>query len=462
MSAGGAPTSGQSFEIDRSQRKFGPIWLQPGLAPLNVCALFFAGMMTIIFVTGIGVLQPYLLNAHLQMPNAEQGVFIGDLTVFIEVLAILLALVFGVLADKVGRVPLWVFAFIVIAVACALLPLASTPEMFILWRVLMGVGFAAGTLMLGTTIADYPQNASRGKLISINGVITGLGVVLIASFGFAQLPKVFAGMGYDPVTAGTYTFWLMAGFAAVAAVITGFALKDGRPTEAKESRDEKKPFLQTFTEGFAEARRNPRLSIAGVAYFVSRGDLIVMTTFLSLWIVAAGTDVGVSAEDASSRAGQLFGISQLAMLMFMPVMGILVDKFDRVTVLALSMGIATLGYFLLGIVGNPFETAWIYPVVIAAGAGEACILVSGPALVGQEAPAKVRGSVFGLMGFCGAVGVLVHSKVNGELFTAFSYQMPFLYMAVMNAIVCVMAVLVRLKTGSMRQTQPAAQSTAAE
>lgn len=454
MAAGGPPT----FEIDRNQRKFGPIWLTAGIGPLNVSTLFFSGMMTIVFVTGIGVLQPYLLNAHLGMPTQDQGAFIGDLTVFIEILAIILALVFGAMSDKVGRVPLWVGAFVLITIACILLPLATTPDMFIIWRVVMGVGFAAGTLMLGTTIADYPQNASRGKLISINGVITGIGVVFVAAFGFSQLPLIFKGLGYDQVAAGTYTFWLMAGIAAIAAVVTGLGLKDGRPDQV----DEKKPFLTNLKEGFAETKRNPRLSIAGVAYFVSRGDLIVMTTFLTLWIVAAGVDVGIAAEDAQSRAGQLFGISQLAMLLFMPVMGFLVDRFDRVTVLALSMGIATLGYFLLGIVGNPFETAWIYPVVIAAGAGEACILVSGPALVGQEAPAKMRGAVFGMMGFCGAAGVLIHSKVNGELFTAVSYQTPFLYMAALNALVAVLAIAVRLKTGAQHLKQPAEKPAAAE
>lgn len=454
MAAGGPP----SFEVDRSQRKFGPIWLTAGIGPLNVSTLFFSGMMTIVFVTGIGVLQPYLLNAHLNMPTQDQGAFIGDLTVFIEILAIVLALVFGALSDKVGRVPLWVGAFVFVAIACVLLPLATTPEMFIVWRVLMGVGFAAGTLMLGTTIADYPQNASRGKLISINGVITGIGVVFVAAFGFSQLPVFFTGLGYDQVASGTYTFWLMAGIATIAAVVTGLGLKDGRPDQV----DEKKPFWSNLKEGFAETKRNPRLSIAGVAYFVSRGDLIVMTTFLTLWIVAAGVDVGIAAEDAQSRAGQLFGISQLAMLLFMPVMGFLVDRFDRVTVLALSMGIAAFGYFLLGIVGNPFETAWIYPVVIAAGAGEACILVSGPALVGQEAPGKVRGAVFGMMGFCGAAGVLIHSKVNGELFTAISYQTPFLYMAVLNALVAVLAIWVRMKTGSQNVKPPEAQPSAAE
>jgi hypothetical protein len=72
-----ASAGSPNFEIDRSQRRLGPIWLTPGIGPINVLTLFFAGMMTIVFVTGIGVLQPYLLNEHLNMPNSEQGNFIG-------------------------------------------------------------------------------------------------------------------------------------------------------------------------------------------------------------------------------------------------------------------------------------------------------------------------------------------------------------------------------------------------
>lgn len=439
------------FEIDRSQRRLGPIWLTPGILPGNVLVLFFSAMMTIIYVTSIGVLLPYLLTGHLGMPTVEQGEFVGNLTVAIEIIALLLVLPFGGLADKIGRVPVFTGAFILVCIPCILLPLASTPGMLVAARVLMGVGLAAGTLMLGTIIGDYPQNASRGKLISINGVITGFGVVLIASFGFAQLPKLLSARGFDTVTAGTYTFWLMAALAAAAALITWFGLRDGRPDKSVE----KDSLMETLKKGVAATRGNPRLSIAGVAYFVSRGDLIVMTTFLTLWIVAVGTDSGVPIEDAQARGGMLFGISQLAMIMFMPVMGFLVDRFDRVSVLAFSMGVAAAGYFLLSQAGNPFTSPWIFAVVIAAGAGEACILVSGPALVGQEAPGKVRGAVFGTMGFCGALGVLIHSKVCGELFSGVSYQTPFLYMGALNALVAVLAIFVRLKTGE-HVAQPAA------
>ncbi|MBT7450115.1 MAG: MFS transporter, partial [Rhodospirillaceae bacterium] len=229
-------------------------------------------------------------------------------------------------------------------------------------------------------------------------------------------------------------------------------LKDGRPN----TTEEKDPFLVNLRNGFNETKRNPRLSIAGVAYFVSRGDLIVMTTFLTLWIVAVGTDAGLEATAATEGAGRIFAVSQTAMLLFMPVMGFLVDRFDRVSVLSFSMGVAAIGYLALGIVGNPFESAFIYPVAILAGAGEACILVSGPALVGQEAPGKFRGAVFGMMGFCGALGVLVHSKVCGVLFDGFTYQTPFLYMAGLNAVVALGAMAVRMKTGSQHIAQPIA------
>jgi len=54
-----------------------------------------------------------------------------------------------------------------------------------------------------------------------------------------------------------------------------------------------------------------------------------------------------------------------------------------------------------------------------------------------------------MMGFCGALGVLIHSKVCGMLFDGFTYQTPFLYMAGLNALVGIGALLVRLKTGAI-------------
>ena len=139
------------------------------------------------------------------------------------------------------------------------------------------------------------------------------------------------------------------------------------------------------------------------------------------------------AAEAQATAGRLFGVSQLAMLMFTPIMGIMVDRFDRVTALAIAMAIATVGYLALGLVGDPFTSRWMILCAILGGAGEACVVVSGPALVGQEAPARIRGSIIGMVGMFGAVGVLVHSKIAGMLFDAW--------------IICVAAIAVRVVYG---------------
>jgi MFS family permease len=434
------------YEIDRSQRKLGPIWLSPGIKPFNVIALFYACTMTIVFVTSLGLLYPYLLHEHLKMPTEIQGDFTGNLTVMTEIVAIGVVLGAGVLSDRVGRRPLYVIGFLIVCASFALLPLARTPGTLILGRILLAVGLATCLMMLASVIADYPQNASRGKLISINGVITGLGVLLLATLVFAQLPEFFSGRGVAPILAGTYTFWLIGGLALVTALVVRVSLKGGHAIAQRE----RVPLSKLLRTGIGEVRKNPRLGLTCAAYFVSRGDLAIFVIFFSLWIVAAGTDAGLSVAEAQSTAGRLFGVSQLAMLLFTPVMGVIVDRFDRVTALAIAMAIATAGYLALGFVGDPFSSPWIYAVAIFGGAGEACVLVSGPALVGQEAPAKIRGSIIGLVGLFGVVGVLIHAKIAGLLFDVWMYQAPFVYMAVFNAIVCIGAILVRIKYGSSK------------
>ena len=411
-------------------------------------------MVTIVFITAIGVLLPYLLHVHLKMPTEVQGNFTGNLVVIVELITIAIAIPVGIASDRWGRRPLYTIGFLMVFVGLVLLPLARTEETLVLYRLFSGAGLAIGTTILAATIADYPQNASRGKFISFNGVITGLGVILLSALLFGQLPKFFVARGTDEYEAGTYTFWAMAALALLTAFVTYAGLRAGRAV-AHASRH----FGELIRTGFAEVRKNRRLGLACAAYYVSRGDLTVFAMFFTLWLVAVGTDAGMMTSDAQSAASRLFGIAQLSMLLFTPVMGWMVDQLDRIVVLAISMGLAFVGYLALGTVDDPLNSPLMYGAAMLGGFGEAGVLVSGPALVGQEATPKARGSIIGFVSFFGAIGVVVNSKISGDLFDGWMYQGPFVFMAGMNLLVCLAAIALRaweIRTGFVAHPTAAA------
>jgi MFS family permease len=432
-------TDNAAFEIDRTQRRLGPIWLTPGVMPGHVLTLFYSSMITIVFITSIGVLFPYLLHEHLKVPTEVQGNYTGNLIVILELTVIAIAIPVGIASDRWGRRPIFTAGFLIVFISLVLMPLARTGEALVLYRVMSGVGVAFGTTMMATTIADYPQNASRGKFISINGIITNIGVILLTAVVLSQLPQFFIGRGADAYAAGSYTFWTMAGLALLTALITWTGLKGGRAIAHASRR-----FSDLLLTGAAEVRRNPRLRLACAAYFVSRGDLTVFVMFFTLWLVAVGTDAGMPTAEAQSAAGRMFGIAQVSMLLFTPVIGWMVDYFDRVVALAISMAIAFIGYLALGIVVDPLNSPWMYLAAVLGGAGEAAVVVSGPALVGQEAAPKVRGSIIGFVTLFGALGVLINSKISGVIFDAWMYQAPFVFMAGMNLLIVIAAMAVRL------------------
>lgn len=439
MNANSAPAAAPA------RARLGPILLSPGTRPRHALALFYSSTLMMVLINVVVLLNPYLLHEHLAMPTEVQGNFTGNLTVLLEIIVFVVVVPLGSLSDRLGRRPIFVAAFLIFALGLALLPLAGDSREFVMVRCLLAVGSACGVTMVAAVLADYPDNSARGKMIGINGVCTGLGLVAIASFGFVQLPEWLASRGLGAVQAGTWTFVLAAAIALLSAGVARIGLKGCDQDTVGPARQ---AFIDQVRVGFGSISGNPRLQLGAMATFVSRGDLMVLAGFFSLWLVALGTDRGMATADAQGLAGRIFGISQLAMLFFIPVMAVLVDRIDRTTALAVAMAVATIGYGALGLVPDPLQSPLIYPAALLAGAGEAGVLVTCPALVGQEAPARVRGAVIGFVALVGALGVLINVKTAGLLFDGWMYQGPFLWMSGLNALIMVWALYVRLRYGT--------------
>ena len=84
----------------------------------------------------------------------------------------------------------------------------------------------------------------------------------------------------------------------------------------------------------------------------------------------------------------------------------------------------------------------VIPAMVLASMWETSVVISGASLVGQEAPAKIRGAVSGQYAVCGAIGVIAATSLGGVLFDTVAYGAPYVMMAAVNIMLCVYAVAV--------------------
>ena len=219
--------------------------LAEGITTTNGWTLMYASFATIGFLTFVNTGQAFILNANLGVARDEQGVLSGNLAFWNEIITIALAAPFGVLADKVGRRPLFCFGLIAMALGYALYPLADSITDLTIARSVYAVGTAAAAGMLGTVGADYPREHSRGKLIAWTGVFNSLGVIFTA-FVFGRVLRPLFENQYGSQEAGTYTFWLLAIILVLSALILHLGLKGGTPA----GRHEQPPLMDLTQHDF--------------------------------------------------------------------------------------------------------------------------------------------------------------------------------------------------------------------
>ena len=429
-----------SANTDEASR-IGPIWLNPGVSRRNAFTYFYAAFFTIGMVAFLAAMQNYLLTSNLGIPEDEQGAAVSLLALPYEFAFLLMVGPLGALADRIGRRPIYVVGFLWVGAVMFLLPLTETLLQLGVLRAFYGVGSACITSMMATVLADYPQERSRGKMLAASGICNGFGAIVMAVL-LGQLPRVFSSMGYDSLLSGRLTYWIGAALAVITAIVLSRGLKAGRPGTSQE----RLPLRQVVAEGAQVARGNPRILIACCEAFIARGDLAVVSTFLTLWAKQAGLLAGLTLPEALAAATMLAGTVSLAQLLFAPVVGFFVDKVDRLTGMATAMGLAGVAYLLVGFSPDPLALIFI-PAALMLGMGESAAILSGAAVIGQEASENVRGIVVGLFNLCGSIGTLAIVFVGGFLYDAWMPGAPFVMVGIINLLVMAGAIAVRRHSG---------------
>lgn len=434
----------EARELVNDAHKLGPVELAPDVTRANAATKLWASGVTIAAIAGISIVQGYILTEHLNVPRRDQGTLSGDLSFLTEIVMILCFVPFGILADRVGRRPIYVLGIALIGLTWGLYPFATTTNELFVYRVFYGIGVAAATGTLATMVNDYPLDTSRGKFIGLTAMMNVIGTIFAARI-IGGIPERMTALGYDTVAAGTVMFVTMAILCALTAVVAKLGLHAGTPVAPRE----RPPIRELYKSGL-QAARNSRIAISYAAALAARSDVVVKGLFLSLWAIQSGRSEGITTGEAMARFGTAMAIMYGVSFFAAPLFGWFIDKVDRMTAVIVALLFAAAGYLSMYFLTSPIDFAMI-PLLILLTLGTGFMTKSQTALIGQEAPVKARGSVIATAQVFGAIGILIFTGTGGRLFDAWGPWAPFVLVGSYQVVLLFAAVVVRF-------TRPATQA----
>lgn len=430
------------------QRRIGPIRLVPGVRPAQVALFVMVVIGALCVVTFLPMMQAVVFTEILDVPRAEQGRLAGNLVTTQQLAVLCFIGLAGSLADRLGRRRILAVALGGYALCMALYPLASGVAALYLLQFCFGLMTTGHITGSATIIADYPDDASRGKFVAANLLLqAALSAVLVGWVG-ARLPGWLVAGGATPGEAGRLAFWSVAGVALCAAIATWLWLEDpprrgaippatvsaGTPgTRPGVARSALRGFLDNLARVIAHGRRNPRFGLVMTMGFVIRSDYFVMLSFVSLWVVNAAAEKGVSSIEALKTAGLLMLTLKLATAAAQAVFGFVADRVERSRLLVTSLLLTGLSLVSTALVSDVFSVA-MFVVVAVIGITESALIVCGQTMLGAEAPPELRGSAMGVFYFTGTLGVVIMSAVSGLLFDRIGYSAPFVMIGLLNLV----------------------------
>lgn len=364
-------------------------------------------------------LQPLLLDKIFGIAYEKEGVINADIEVVAEIIAILCVGGFGLLSDRIGRVRIIGYGFLIAAVGAvaALLSLevgltigTGGLALFYLTRVLVATGAETAQLQLATLVGDASGHGNRPRLLS--------NVVFMMLFGGTLLSAII--MQAAAVHGGVFVIMAL----PLLISIGGFQLARGslRDLAVPEASDEH-PLRQVWTV----VSGDPRMQLAFAAAFYTRADLIVVSLFFSLWCISVSDLVGVTRTLATAHAAVMIGLLGLAVLASIPVWKHFIERHSRMSAIGASLSLAAAGYLSLGMFANPFNWGVALPLMMV-GIGHAGCTVTHKVLTVDVSPKPILGSMLGAAYLVGGVGTVMLVQSSGYYFDALGPRAPFVLM----------------------------------
>ncbi|MFB7219122.1 MFS transporter [Streptomyces sp. NPDC002596] len=322
----------------------------------------------------------------------------------------LLSLPLAALMTSRGRRPGLVLAYLIGALGAGLVVVAAVVGSFPL--LLLGMaGFGAGSsanLQARFAAADLAEPDRRGRAISTVIWATTIGSVLGPNIA-APAGRVFRSTSI-PETAGPF-LWA-AGIFLLAAVVVAVLLRPDPLLTARAlaPQDSRSAGGRSLRAGIAAVRASPMARLALVTVAGSHTAMVSIMVMTPVDLGHHGADLQLIGLVISGHIAGMYAFS--------PVMGWLSDRFGRLAVIGLAVGLLSCAALLAGTAGPSHgQTA---AGLFVLGLGWSAGLVAGSALLTDSVPQPARAAVQGLSdltmntaaGIGGAVAGVVVSQAG--------------------------------------------------
>lgn len=329
----------------------------------------------------IGVALAAVLAERLSGTEALAGLAPTATVVGTAVLSLPLA---SLMASR-GRRPGLVLAYLIGAFGGGLVVLAAAIDSFPLLLVGMAA-FGAGslaTLQARFAAADLALPERRGQAISHVVWATTIGAVLGPNIA-APAGRSISGLGL-PSEAGPFV-WAAAVFLLAALLVQVLLRPDPLLTARALSPAESSPQGRSLRSGIQAVRESAMAKLALVTVTVSHTAMVAIMSMTPVALSHHGADIELIGLVISGHIAGMYAFS--------PVMGWLADRFGRISVIGLAVGLLSLAALFAGTAGSSHTRVAVGLFLL--GLGWSAGVVSGSALLTDSVRPASRAAVQGL------------------------------------------------------------------
>lgn len=397
-----------------------PVSLERSFSPAQWNTIYLLSAAGSLVAALIISIQPLLLDRVFGIAFEKEGSINADIQVVAEIISILGVGWFGMMSDRIGRVPVIAFAFLIVC-AGAVLALVSLEigltvgtgalAVFYITRALISSGAETVQVQLATLVGDISEFENRPRLIR--------NIVLMTVFGGTVLSAIVIQIAEQP-----------AGISVIMALpllvgLVGFSMTRKTLFDVAPRHEENE---HTLRKVWALISRDPRMQLAFVATFYTRADVVITSLFFSLWCISVSDVLGLTRYYAAAHAAAMIGLLGTAVLASIPVWKIIIERHSRISAIGASLSIAGAGYASLGLFANPFHELVLVPLVLI-GIGHAGSTVTLNVLTVDISPKRILGSMLGVAYLIGGLGIIMLVQSSGYYFDAVGPRAPFVLMA---------------------------------